>query len=109
MKKLFFGQIGKLKDEKIQEYKDLHMNPWPEVLQTIKECNITNYSIFLHDDLVFAYFEYVGEDYTKDMEKIAQDKMTLEWWKHTKPCFVNYSMSNQAEFYCDMQQIFHAD
>lgn len=109
MKKIFFGQIGKLKDEKVQEYKQLHMNPWPGVLQMIKECNINNYSIFLYNNLVFAYFEYVGENYTADMEKMAQDKVTQEWWKHTKPCFVKYAMSDQAEFYCDMEQIFHLD
>lgn len=107
--KLFFGQIGKLKDGKVQEYKELHMNPWPEVLQTIKDCNITNYSIFLHGNLVFAYFEYTGEDYSTDMEKMAQDKITIEWWRHTKPCFEKYAMSNEDEFYCDMEQIFHTD
>ena len=107
MSKLFFGQIGTLKDDKIQEYKELHLNPWPEVLHTIKECNIINYSIFLQGNLVFAYFEYVGENYEADMEKMAQDKATIEWWKHTKPCFVKYSISNKAEFYCDMEQIFH--
>jgi L-rhamnose mutarotase len=109
MGKKFFGQVGKLKPDKIQEYKELHLNPWPGVLKTIRECNIANYSIFLHGDLVFAYFEYVGEDYAADMEKMAQDKITLEWWKHTKPCFEKYSMSDQAEFYCDMEQIFHTD
>lgn len=109
MNRTFFGQIGKLKDDKVQEYKELHMNPWPEVLQVIRECNIINYSIFLHDELVFAYFEYIGENYSADMEKMSQDGITQEWWKHTKPCFVKYSMSGRDEFYCDMEQIFHLD
>ena len=34
---LRFGQLGKLKPEKIEEYCALHANPWPEVLETIKE------------------------------------------------------------------------
>lgn len=107
MKKVFFGQIGKLKEDKIDEYKELHANPWPDVLKTIRACNIVNYSIFQKDQLVFGYFEYTGGDYEKDMEKMAQDPVTQEWWKHTKPCFIKYSFSGAEEFYCDMEQIFH--
>ena len=107
MSKTFFGQIGKIKPEKIAEYRELHLNPWPGVLKTISECNLANYSIFLHGDLVFAYFEYTGNDYDADMEKMAQDPVTQEWWKHTKPCFVQYAMDTGAQFYCDMEQIFY--
>ena len=57
MSKIIFGQLGRLKREKIEEYEALHANPWPEVLKTIHDCNLQNYSIFRHDDLVFAYFD----------------------------------------------------
>lgn len=69
-KRVIFGQLGRLKQEKIEEYEALHANPWPDVLKTIHECNLRNYSIFRHEDLVFAYFEYVGEDYDADMKQI---------------------------------------
>ena len=64
-----FGQLGLLKPEKAEEYTALHANPWPGVLKTITDCNLRNYSIFRHGLQVFAYFEYVGEDYDADMEK----------------------------------------
>lgn len=107
MKKVCFGQIGRLKPEKIQEYCALHANPWPEVLKTITDCNLQNYSIFRNGDLVFAYFEYVGQDYEADMEKMAQDPVTQQWWTHTKPCFEKFAISPDSEFYHDMQQIFY--
>lgn len=109
MGKKIFGQIGRLKSGKIDEYKSLHAQPWPEVLDMIRACNIANYSIFLHEDLVFACFEYVGVDYVTDMEKMARDEKTQEWWLHTKPCFEKHAMGAQAEFYCDMQQIFYCE
>lgn len=109
MKQMFFGQIGKLKQEKTDEYQQLHAAVWPEVLEMIHSCNIRNYSIFLHGDLVFAYFEYVGEDYDADMEKMAQDATTQNWWKHTHPCFEQYTFSDSSRFYHDMKQIFHYD
>ena len=107
MKKTFFGQVGRLKPEKIEEYCALHANPWPEVLQTITDCHLQNYSIFRNEDMVFAYFEYVGEDYEADMEKMAQDPVTQQWWTHTKPCFEKYAFSSASEFYHDMEQIFY--
>ena len=107
MSKVIFGQLGRLKPEKIQEYEALHANPWPEVLKTIHDCNLRNYSIFRHEDMVFAYFEYVGEDFEADMAKMAEDPVTQEWWKHTKPCFEKYAMDDASEFYHDMQSIFY--
>lgn len=107
MKRVIFGQVGLIKPEKVEEYCQLHANPWPEVLATIQACNLENYSIFLHDRMVFAYFEYTGEDYDADMAKMEADPITLEWWKHTKPCFEKYAMSEKSEFYHDMKQIFY--
>ena len=102
-----FGQLGKLKKDKIEEYIELHAATWPGVLKTITECNLQNYSIFLHGDLVFSYFEYVGEDYEADMAKMELCPHTQRWWTHTKPCFVKYSIRPDSEFYADMKQIFY--
>lgn len=107
MSKIIFGQLGCLKPEKIEEYEALHANPWPEVLKTIHDCNLRNYSIFRHENMVFAYFEYIGEDYDADMAKMELCPHTQEWWKHTKPCFVKFSIRPDSEFYADMKQIFY--
>ena len=60
----------RVKPEKLAEYIELHANPWPEVVDMIRECNIRNYSIFHKDGWLFAYFEYVGEDFEADMQKM---------------------------------------
>ena len=51
---------------------------WPEVLAMIQACNIRNYSIFRHGTQLFAYFEYLGEDFAADMAKMAADPKTRE-------------------------------
>lgn len=107
MERRIFGQIGRLKKEKIEEYRALHAAPWPGVLKTIRECNLQNYSIFIKDDLVFSYFEYTGTDYEADMEKMAEDELTQKWWEHTKPCFEKYNAETTEDFYVDMESIFH--
>ncbi len=106
-KKIIFGEIGKLKREKIEEYKLLHADPWPKVTEMITKCNLRNYSIFIQNDIVFAYYEYVGDDFEKDMQMMEADPVTQDWWKHTKPCFEKYAISSESEFYHGMQQIFY--
>lgn len=105
--KRIFGQIGKLKADKIEEYVNLHRNPWPEVLDMIRKCNLRNYSIFVEGDYAFSYFEYTGSDYDEDMHMMEQDEMTKKWWEHTRPCFEKYAFSPESEFYQDMRQIFY--
>ncbi len=99
-----FGQAALLKPDMIAEYDTLHAMVWLKVLDMITACNIRNYSIFRQGDLLFAYFEYNGDDYEGDMQKMADDPVTQEWWKRTKPCFAGHAI---GEYYTDMQEIFH--
>ena len=110
MKKVF-GQIGRLKPECIELYRRLHEQDvytprWAGVLEKIHDRNMRNYSIFIEDDVVFGYFEYVGQDYDADMAKMAADPTTQDWWSHTRPCFTKYKADSPEAFYTDMQQIF---
>lgn len=109
MRKRIFGQVGKLKKDKIEEYKKLHAAVWPDVKQMIEECHLCNYSIFLQGEWVFAYFEYTGENYDEDMKQMEADPVTQQWWTHTHPCFETYAVDEKSEFYHDMQQIFYME
>ncbi len=62
-----YGQLIGLKPEHYEEYVKAHADAWPGVLAKISECNIRNYSIFHRKGLLFAYFEYVGDDFDADM------------------------------------------
>ena len=99
-----FCQRAFLKPEKIEDYRKLHAAVWPDVLKTIKECNLQNYSISIMGDMVVAYFEYTGTDYDADMDKMAADPITQEWWKHTKPCFAGHE---KGVYYEDLEEIFY--
>jgi L-rhamnose mutarotase len=101
-----FGQRASLKPECVAEYRRLHAETWPKVLETISACHIRNYSIYIQGTELFAYFEYVGKDYYADMARMAADPITQDWWKHTKPCFEGH---NQDIYYIDMEEIFHHD
>ncbi len=99
-----FGQVATLKPSMIEEYDRLHAAVWPQVLETIHSCNLRNYSIFRRGRVLFAYFEYVGEDYEADMARMAASPETQRWWQHTHPCFED---CEAQRFYEDMREIFH--
>ena len=63
---------------KIEEYKKLHANVWPEVLKNLKDLNCRNYSIFLHKNTLFSYMEYYGDNYERDMGLMSENKKVQE-------------------------------
>ncbi len=95
-----------LKPEKVDEYVKLHANTWPEILDLIKKTNIQNYSISIRGTELYTYFEYVGEDYEKDMQIQADSEIMQKWWTYTKPCFLYH---DKGEYYDDLQEIFYLE
>jgi L-rhamnose mutarotase len=71
-----------------EEYLALHRSVWPQVEQTLRECHFTNYSIFVVENMLFAYYEYTGDDHAADLVRIGEDPVTREWWTKTDPCQV---------------------
>lgn len=104
-----FGQTILLKPEGADEYIKHHAAVWPGVLKMIKDCNIQNYSIFKKDLVLFAYFEYVGNDFEGDMAKMAADTETQRWWDTVKPLMQPIENRNAGEFWADMEEVFHLE
>ena len=102
-----FAQVIGIKPKHIEEYTRLHADVWPGVLAKIYECNMRNYSIFRYHDLLFAYFEYIGNDYEADMAKIAADETRQEWWAVCGQ--MQRPMEDRAEGECwkTIEEVFH--
>jgi L-rhamnose mutarotase len=104
-----YGQVLGIKPEHVEEYERLHAAVWPEVLATIRDCNIRNYSIFRHENLLFAYFEYVGDDFAGDMARMAADPKTQEWWAVCKPMQQPLPARQSGEWWTTIREVFHTD
>jgi L-rhamnose mutarotase len=104
-----YGQVIGVKADRLEEYRAFHAAVWPEVLETIRACNIQNYSIFYRDGMLFAYFEYVGDDFGADMVKMAADPKTQEWWQITMPMQEPLETRAEGEWWAHMEQVFHVD
>jgi L-rhamnose mutarotase len=104
-----YGQTIGLKPEAIARYEVLHAAVWPEVLATIRRCNIRNYSIFRSGATLFAYFEYVGTDFARDMAAMAADPKTQEWWTLTEPLQGPSETRAAGEWWAPLTEVFHTD
>jgi len=104
-----FGQLIGVKADRLEEYKKYHADVWPEILDMIRQCNIRNYSIFYKDGLLFAYFEYIGNDFDADMAKMAADPKTQEWWDIMKPMQAPIETRAEGEWWATLEEVFHTD
>lgn len=104
-----YGQLIRLREGVLEEYKKYHAEAWPGILAKIGECNIQNYSIYHKDGFLFAYFEYVGQDFDGDMQKMADDPLTQKWWDIMKPMQEPIATRAAGEWWASMEEVFHLD
>jgi L-rhamnose mutarotase len=103
------AQIIQLNREDEAAYIRYHEQVWPAVLATIASCNITNYSIFLRNGLLFSYFEYNGDDYAADMRKMSECLDTQRWWSIMDPMQLPMADALPGEKWSEMREVFHFD
>lgn len=92
----------------LDEYKRLHAEVWPDILEQIRRSHIRNYSIFLREpeNLLFAYYEYHGENHDADMAAMAEDPRTQEWWALCIPMQKPLEHRQEGEWWAEMPSVF---
>ena len=103
------AQVIALPAENAAEYERLHAAVWPAVLARLAASGIRNYSIYRHGELLFSYFEYVGDDYDADVAAIAADPETQRWWQLTDPLQRRVPEAADGEWWHPLTEVFHAD
>lgn len=106
-----YAQVLALKPDQVEAYRRIHAAVWPDVLAQIRASNIANYSIFLKEpeNLLFAYYEYVGTDHAADMAAMAADPRTQEWWAICEPMQSPLETRKPGEWWAEMDEVFHTD
>ena len=101
------GRLIKLRPEYRERYIVLHRHVFPDVIEQIRIANIRNYSIFLRDGFLFAFNEYVGNDYQADMDAMARHPTVKDWWKLTDPMQQTLLPDDAEGWWASMDEIFH--
>jgi L-rhamnose mutarotase len=72
------GFLIKVKPEKLEEYRRLHANVWPDLLAELKAAGIRNYSLWLRPDgLEFGYLEC--DDWQAACDYLATSEVHTRW------------------------------
>ena len=103
------GSVIGLVPEARAEYERIHAAVWPTVLDRIYQSNIRNYSIYRHNDLLFSYYEYVGDNYEADIAKMGEDPETQRWWELTIPMQNALDDRAPGEWWKTLPEVFHTN
>jgi len=103
-----FGGAIRLKRDQYQRYRELHDEVWPQVLERMYQSHIRNFQIFFHNETSTLYqsFDWIGHWYDnredegklfeRDMQAIANDPITRQWWTECEPCQEPFHQWNTA-------------
>jgi len=73
------GMTWRVDPAQWEEYRQIHLNPWPELLKEIQAVGIHNYSIFAFGTRVFAYMEVDGDDALEALGRLAETEIKKRW------------------------------
>lgn len=105
-----FGMACRVLPEKRAEYLALHADVWPGVESMITECGIRNFTIFVRGDVLFGYYEYVGDDYEADQKRMAEDPTSQRWWSLTDPCQIGFDLdAPEGTRWQELDEAWHLD
>jgi L-rhamnose mutarotase len=107
------GSVIGIPEKSILAYTQMHAAVWPGVLAALDKANIRNYSICLGqiepgEYLLFSYFEYIGDDFDRDMTVMA-DEVTRLWWTYTDPLQTRLPGTPEGQQWKPMEEVFHTD
>jgi L-rhamnose mutarotase len=106
------GQVIGIRPEAMPEYRRLHTDVethWPEVAAAARASHIHNYTIFWHGSLLFAAFEYHGDDYAADMATLSANPAVQAYWALVEPLQVPLDSRQPGEHWATMEEVYHAD
>ena len=68
----------RVRQDRLDEYKEAHRSVWPEMLEALSATGWTNYSLFLDEDgLLVGYFE--TEDYEAAIAGMEATDVNTRW------------------------------
>lgn len=103
------AQVIRLDPARIVDYEALHADVWADVLDRLSRSGIRNHSIYRYGTLLFANFEYVGEDFAFDMAQMATDEATRRWWAVCEPMQQPVDECVAGEWWHAIPEVFHLD
>ncbi len=97
-----------LKPEKTDKYVDLHLNPYPEIMDILRRADKRNYSIWIYKNELYNYMEEILNSGTDESNFAEEDlkQANNEWIKNVRPCFLYHE---QGIYEDELTEILHIE
>ena len=103
------GFLLKVREDRIDEYREHHRNVWPELLDALRRHGWHNYSLFMRPDgLMFGYVE-VAESFQAALDGMAGEDVNARWQEFMKPYFEALGGARPDESMAELEEVFHLD
>lgn len=93
-----------VKPEKLEEYKRLHQEVWPELLEDMRAASIRNYSIFADGPELFGYLEC--DDWEQASAALANSDANRRWQEFMSGYLATPVDPDAAESMRMMEEVF---
>ena len=100
-----YAWTWEVKEESLEEYINLHLNPWQEILQEHSKAGIKNYSIFQNGNQFFYCFEC--DDVEEAFNYIAKSDPCNRWNAITSKMVKGSFDFNQPEPIEPLREVFY--
>ena len=102
------GFLLKVKQDRLEEYKQHHEHVWEEMLDALRRHGWHNYSLFIREDgLLFGYFE-AEEGFQASLDGMTKEAINEKWQAFMAPYFESIS-GRPDENMMELEEIFHLD
>jgi L-rhamnose mutarotase len=103
------GFLLKVRQDKIEEYKQHHAAVWPEMLDALRRTGWHNYSLFMRNDgLLFGYFE-TPDSFEAAQAGMSQEEINAKWQELMSSFFENLGGRHPDESMVELTEVFHLD
>lgn len=103
------GFVLKVKEDRIDEYKERHKRVWSDMLDALRRHGWHNYSLFMRDDgLLFGYFE-AEESFEASQAGMSQEEVNTRWQEFMAPLFESTDKAHADQMLVRLEEVFHLD
>jgi L-rhamnose mutarotase len=100
------GMTWQIDPARWDEYKAIHLNPWPKLLHEIQAVGIHNYSIFAFGTRVFAYMEIDGDDPYVALARLSETDVKKQWDQEVTVMVLPEAAEGAGVQFMDLPSIF---
>jgi L-rhamnose mutarotase len=91
-----------------EQYRAIHLNPWPELLTTFAEHGVHNFSCFAFGTRVFAYLEIEGEDVYEVLGQVARTEVKKRWDAEVTVQVLPEAAPGAGRQFLELERIFYS-